>query len=109
MKKTIGENLGKENLDTCSSQGRYIDSCSLETLNLTDRDAKHTLHGEYRARAIVPHHLRHHQHVAAPGFRGKIAPQLAAIGSLSEQVKFIVEILVKLSHHLSGLESFAVC
>ncbi|CAM5213543.1 hypothetical protein CDEF62S_05792 [Castellaniella defragrans] len=108
VKETVGEDLHEKDLDPLARQQRDVHAQLAQPVDVADGHAVHALHGEDLAGTIFPDDFRHLEQMAAPGVRPEIAPQLAAVGSLAQQIKLIVQVFVELGHHFARLEAAAV-
>ena len=104
MEKTIAEHLGEEYGDAITGQLGDVYASILQPLDLADRHASHALHDHHLGAAKVPKNLGNEHQIEAI----HVAAQLRSIRCFADQVQFIVQVIVKLGHHLTGLETLAV-
>ena len=104
MEKAISKHLGEENGDTIAGQLFHVHARSSEPIRLADGYTIHALHHNDFAVAVIPKHFRNHDQIQAR----HVAPQLGRAGSFAHQVQFIVKVFVKLGHHFTRLQAFAI-
>ena len=104
MEEPITKHLGKKYRHAIACEFFHVDTGIAQTLGLADGHALHALHHHHVGHAVVPDHLRDHHQIKT----GHIAPQLGSACGFTHQVEFVVQILVKLAHHLARLEALAV-
>ena len=103
VKETVTKHLREENGDAVPGQLRNIHPRCPQAIHLTDGNPVHALHHNDFSRAIVPEHLGN-QHQIKPGH---VAAQLRGTGGLTHQIELVMQVFVKLSHHLARLETLA--
>ena len=104
MEKAIFEHLGKENFYPEACQFFQIDAFGHQSIDIGNWRAIHPLHGHDGAAAKIKIHFGNDEHGAV----FKLAPQLAGIGRFVHQIQFIVQVFIKLLHHFSWFQAFAI-
>ena len=104
MEEAIPEHLGKKQRHTVTGQLFDVHTGTAQALHLVDGHAVHALHHHHFGAAVVPDHLWNQNQVQIL----HVAAQLGCAGSLAQQIQLVVQVFVKLGHHLAGLESAAI-
>ena len=105
MEKTIAKYLREKKRHAIFGQLGNVHARSAQGIHLTDGQALHALHDDDFGVTVIPIHLWNQNQIQTL----HVSAKLRAVGGLSNQVQLIVQMFVKLSHHLAGFEALAIC
>ena len=104
VKKTIAKHLGEKYRHAITREFFHVHPGIAQALGLTNRHTLHALHHHHIGHAVVPNHFRNHDQIKPR----HVASQLGCAGGFAQQVKLVVQVLVKLGHHLARFEALAI-
>ncbi len=101
VEEAVAEHLREKDLHAGARQSGNIDPFFFQSSDLRDLRAVHALHHHDPLRAQVPVHLGHEQEAGAQ----EIAPQLAGVRRLAQQIELLLQVMLELRDHLPRLEA----
>ena len=104
MKKPVTKNLGEENRNAITGQFFQVHAGINQPLGLADGHPVHALHHHDVGHAEVPDHLGNQDQIKTL----HIAAQLGSVRSFPQQVQLIVQVFIKLTHHLARFQALAI-
>ena len=104
VEKSITKHLREKQGHAIARQLRDIHPRFAQSIHLTDGHALHALHHHHFGVAVIPENFWN-QHQVQPLH---IAAQLRRIGGFADQIQLVVQVVVKLSHHLQRLQALAL-
>ncbi len=101
VEEAVAEHLREEDLHARTGERGNVDPLLFEVFPLRNRDAVHPLHHHHPLRAKVPVHLGHDEQARAR----EVAPQLAGVRRLAQQIELLFQVMLEFRDHLLRLEA----
>ena len=104
MEEAVAKHLGEENFHATFGQQFHVGALVGQGRQVSHRDAVDALHHQHLMAAQVPVHLRHVEQWRAV----EVAPQLAGVGRLTQQVEFVVDGFLVVADHLNRAQATGI-
>ncbi len=104
MEEAVAEDLGEENLHAAFGELLHVGALFGQPGHVGDRHAVDALHHQYLRAAVIPVDLRHVEQRRIL----EVAPELAGVGGLAQQVEFVVDGLGVVLDHLHQVQAAGI-